>query len=141
MPDTPPTFEQRARAARIRLGCMIAPVALISLALLIARCAPGAEDPQPIGPSVFAFAIVRGTPATAPESKARAACGDRPFCTVIGFRQGKPLPGSMPLTEDQAADIIFQFTRSSGDRAGRSLWNCAAFPDAPKRSCTDSRGD
>lgn len=132
------TPDQMKRYGRIRLGIILAPVALMSLFLLIGQCVPGDEDPQPIGMGTFAFAIPAGNPARAPDSKARDACTHRDFCTVIGFAKGAPLPADMPLTEDQAARIIFQFTKSSGDPAGRSLWNCARFPDAPKPACLDS---
>jgi hypothetical protein len=66
---------------------------------------------------------------------ATRACGDRPYCKVMGWTDKAKLPTALPLQQAQVATMSFSYLRDRPHGFDKALWNCAQFKRADKAQC------
>ena len=66
---------------------------------------------------------------------AARACGDRPYCKVMGWTDKAKLPTTLPLQQAQVATMSFSYLRDRAHGFDKALWNCAEFKRADKAQC------
>ena len=66
---------------------------------------------------------------------ATRACGDRPYCKVMGWTDKAKLPSALPLQQAQVATMSFSYLRDRAHGFDKALWNCAQFKRADKAQC------
>jgi hypothetical protein len=66
---------------------------------------------------------------------AARACGDRPYCKVMGWTDKAKLPTALPLQQAQVATMSFSYLRDRAHGFDKALWNCAEFKRADKAQC------
>jgi spore germination cell wall hydrolase CwlJ-like protein len=73
-------------------------------------------------------------PATFP-ALAQAACGDRPYCKVMGWTDASLIPSSEAMSDTARAAMSFSYLRDQPRGLERALWNCAEFAREQPRQC------
>jgi len=63
------------------------------------------------------------------------ACGDRPYCKVMGWTDKSKVPTALPLQQAQVATMSFSYLRDRAHGFDKALWNCAQFKRADKAQC------
>lgn len=101
----------------------------MAAAALAAGCSASAEPEfAPLGPEgVFRMLVPPGMDAEDVAAAARAHCGDRHLCQVMGWMDEEQLPRSFPLTPPQVETLAFMYTRNRPSGFEQSEWDCAIF--------------
>lgn len=104
----------------------------------VAAPAPGRiVSASQIGGSLPVYAAVSepGTPAADAEAKARELCGAASHCDVMAWADHALKAKGFPMTDREAAGVVYRYrvNRTTGYEA--SSWNCETFPDAPAAQC------
>lgn len=66
---------------------------------------------------------------------ATRACGDRPYCKVMGWTDKTKVPAGLPLQQAQVASMSFSYLRDRAHGFDKALWNCAQFRRADLNQC------
>jgi len=66
---------------------------------------------------------------------ATRACGDRPYCKVMGWTDRTKLPSALPLQQAQVASMSFSYLRDRPHGFDKALWNCAEFRRTDLTQC------
>jgi spore germination cell wall hydrolase CwlJ-like protein len=66
---------------------------------------------------------------------ASRACGDRPYCKVMGWTDKSRVPTALPLQQAQVATMSFSYLRDRPHGFDKALWNCAEFRRADLTQC------
>ena len=83
--------------------------------------------PLPGDPNTFLTSL---NPAQAAnyQAMAKAACGARARCRVMGWTDTQTMGFVLPLSIDQMAGMSFSYIRDNRSGLDRTLWNCTEFP-------------
>jgi len=71
---------------------------------------------------------------------AKAACGDRPRCKLMGWVDARLMPAGLTMSPQQYISMGFSYLRDRGNGFDRALWNCAQFKRADAAQCMRGRG-
>jgi hypothetical protein len=63
------------------------------------------------------------------------ACGSRPVCRVLAWRDKRDVPTALPPSPEQAAALAFSFVRDRASGYERSLWDCRIAVRRDAREC------
>jgi hypothetical protein len=66
---------------------------------------------------------------------AARACGDRPYCKVMGWTDKTRVPTALPLEQAQVATMSFSYLRDRPHGFDKALWNCAQFRRVDLTQC------
>jgi len=83
-------------------------------------------------PDLFLVRLPRGGADWA--ARARALCGDRDRCTVMGWTDARLVARSLPLTPGQLSGLAFRYAQQAGE-APIARWNCARVPRRDEAEC------
>jgi hypothetical protein len=84
---------------------------------------------------VIMLSIDRTQPAATFPALAQAACGDRPYCKVMGWTDASLIPSSEAMSDTARAAMSFSYLRDQPRGLERALWNCAEFAREQPRQC------
>jgi len=83
----------------------------------------------------LAVTIPAGSGAQLTEDAARQLCEGASHCSVLGFPVGGAKSTAMPMTEREAAELVYSYSLNRSSGMDESLWNCRVFADAPPARC------
>lgn len=87
--------------------------------------------------SMLALTVTQGD-ATSLEKIARNECGPRDFCKVFAWQNRDAMAHGFPMTDREAAAMVFIYTVNRNNGFEQSLWNCAVYPAVAKANCMAS---
>jgi len=103
----------------------------VDAALLADRAAPfqspGDQD------NVFLQILPRGVAPDQWPAYASRLCGDRSYCKVLAWTDGRP--AALPLTPGQQERMAFSYLRDRANGFEKPLWNCTQVPRASAGQC------
>jgi spore germination cell wall hydrolase CwlJ-like protein len=105
-----------------------AALAEVNAATAQAAIAMGAV-PAPMAGQDGSF-IIKLDPKLTPDvyaAIATRACGERPYCKVLGWTDKARMPATLPLTPAQVGSMSFSYLRDRAHNFDKALWNCAEF--------------
>jgi hypothetical protein len=100
-------------------------------ALLADKAAP--LQPVADRDSTFLQLLPRGVVPDQWPAFASRLCGDRPYCKVLAWTDGRP--AALPLTAGQQERMAFSYLRDRPNGFEKPLWNCAQVPRANQGQC------
>ncbi|MEO7679586.1 MAG: cell wall hydrolase [Sphingomonas sp.] len=111
-------------------------VAETDVALAAAAAVTGGEAAVLRGdPNSFVLKLDPKSPADRYALIAEHACGDRPYCKVMGWTDKARLPTQLPLQAEQVGTMSFSYLRDRSHDFDKALWNCAEFKRVDKAQC------
>jgi spore germination cell wall hydrolase CwlJ-like protein len=66
---------------------------------------------------------------------AEATCGERDYCKLLGWRDKKDTPSTLPATPQQMGAMAFSYLRDKSKGFEKALWNCDVYKRANPREC------
>ncbi len=69
------------------------------------------------------------------ETLARAKCGVKSYCKVLGWTDATKVADSSDVSDTERAAMSFSFLRNSDAGFEKALWNCKEFPRSNKKQC------
>lgn len=66
---------------------------------------------------------------------ARATCGAREYCKLLGWARKKDTPKALPASLEQLGTMAFSYLRDRSRGFDKALWNCATFKRDNPREC------
>jgi hypothetical protein len=83
----------------------------------------------------FLVALPKDAPPDSYPALAAAACGDRPFCRYLAWRDQRAVPPGLPLDPGQIATLGYSYVRDRSSGYERSSWNCREVARRDQREC------
>ncbi|WP_431312165.1 cell wall hydrolase [Sphingomonas immobilis] len=96
---------------------------------------PGALAPLAGDPNSFILTLDAHAPPDAFAVFAAKACGDRPYCKVMGWTDKTKTPTALPLQPGQIGSMSFSYLRDTSRKYEKALWNCSEFKRADFAQC------
>lgn len=91
--------------------------------------------PTANNPNVFLVTLPASIDRERYPAIAEQACGARPRCVFMGWKDASKTPASLPASTAQLQDIAFHFVRDPVFATARSRWNCATVRRADPQQC------
>jgi len=92
------------------------------------------RDQLALGDSIILMLDRGQTPDGFP-ALAKAACGTRSYCKVMGWTNRSLMPMSEVMSDAARASMSFSYLRDERSGLERALWNCEQFPRDSARQC------
>jgi hypothetical protein len=90
---------------------------------------------RPIGSDIFATVIPRSAKPADIDRAARAQCGGKAWCQVIGWVDADLEATAMPMTNREAAAVAYDLSINRSSGRDRSLFDCRVFTGLPRDRC------
>jgi spore germination cell wall hydrolase CwlJ-like protein len=85
--------------------------------------------------SSFLVTLPKGLPPERWPALAARACGDRPYCKMLGWTEARRTATGLPLSPAQIQSLSFSYLRDRADGYERTLWNCQQVKRADPLQC------
>ncbi len=79
--------------------------------------------------------LAKGSDPDSFEALARAKCGVKSYCKVLGWTDASKVASSSDVSDAERSAMSFSFLRNSNAGFEKALWNCKEFPRANKKQC------
>jgi len=130
------TAEKKEPPRAVTMGVGVAIVAAIAFGAYSCSGGGDAVDAQQIaGPGTLAIVVPEGATADQLPELARKQCEGQQICQLFAWSKGQPAATAMPLTDREAASVVFSYSLNRMTGLERSLWRCSAYPRASKDEC------
>jgi len=90
---------------------------------------------QIAGPGTLAIEVPEGMAADRLPELARQQCEGQQICQLFAWPKGQAVATAMPLTDREAAGVVYSYSLNRMTGLERSLWRCSAYPRASKDEC------
>lgn len=121
--------------AKTDVPALAAPVAMS------ASTEPVTEFNLIAGDGIFAMIVDPKSEPASWRAAAKAQCGARDFCQVMGWTDRSAAATAIPMTDLEVETQVFQYNLNRNSGRDRTEWNCDALAQAGIKSCPASVGE
>lgn len=87
------------------------------------------------GPDTFVMVAPPELDAEQWRIEAKNHCGDREFCTVVGWASETEAASGFPMTDRELEAQVFSYSVNRVTGHDKALWDCSVFPRSTSDEC------
>jgi hypothetical protein len=129
------TEAKKEPSRAVTAGVGMAIVALAAFGLYSCSGGDDVDVRQIAGPGTLAIVVPEDATADQLPELARKQCEGQQICQLFAWPKGQPAATAMPLTDKEAASVVYSYSLNRMTGLERSLWRCSAYPRASNDEC------